>query len=82
MAHGLIPIVPREANIEIGPWGILLPSCDINAVRTAICAASAAPTAECRAKAEGVLKEVDAHYSVEYFRKSFKNALLTILRQC
>jgi hypothetical protein len=81
MAHGLIPVVPREANLDIGPWGIVLPSCDVAAIRDVISAASATPAAECSAKAEAVYKEVATRYSVEHFRQSVKNAVLTILRQ-
>jgi glycosyltransferase involved in cell wall biosynthesis len=79
MAAGLIPITPREANLDIGPGGILLPSNDVDAVVSTIRAASSLTPAECRQKAEAVLKEIVECYSVERFRESFKAAIRDIL---
>jgi hypothetical protein len=79
MAHGLIPIIPRESNIDVGDWGVLLPSSDVSSVRAAIRAAAAASAAQCRVKAAGVVAETGARYSAEHYRSSFRDAVLEIL---
>ena len=78
MAHGLIPILPETANIDLGAWGIPLPGCSALQIAETCSAASAIPAAECQSMAGQVIEETRARYSVEHFRRSFQNAVRNI----
>ncbi|MEK7751619.1 MAG: hypothetical protein AAB654_06850 [Acidobacteriota bacterium] len=79
MAHGLIPILPNSANIDVESWGVRLPRCDVDTIRTVIREAAGMPERECRRRAREMLAEVPESHSVERFRSSFKRAVETIV---
>jgi len=79
MAHGLIPILPDAANIDLGNWGVRLPHCDVPTIRSVIHEVAMMPEDECRHRARQVVAEISESYSVERFRSSFKRAVATIV---
>lgn len=81
MAHGLIPILPDTANIDLGPWGIPLPGCSSEQIAQTCRAASELSPAVCENMSRQVIAETQRHYSVEYFRASFTQAVRAILKE-
>jgi glycosyltransferase involved in cell wall biosynthesis len=79
MAHGLIPILPYAANIDLGDWGIHLTDCSIERVRSVCAEASEISDARARAMSEAVVLQMQQHYSIEAFRRNFRNAVSAIV---
>lgn len=79
MAHGLIPILPDVAHVDIEDWGIRLPDVDLETIRSVIVQASEMPVEQYRLRAQRVVEMTKETYSVESFRASFKEAVLKIL---
>lgn len=78
MAHGMIPMVPRSANL--GTDGVcLLPSVDVATLRGQIEAAVATPPDVCARTAEEVASLVVTNHSVHSFRQSLKRAVTELL---
>lgn len=81
MGHGLIPILPDDANIDLGEWALRLDDCNIETVRTIVMHASRIDPTVCRDMSHGAMREIGVKYSPERFRDSFKTAVTTLL-QC
>lgn len=81
MAHGLVPILPIEANIDLEDFGVPLPDCGIPAIRSVCADASCEEPAGLRRRAERVLEAVGTRYSPEAFRNAFKQAVVSIRDQ-
>jgi len=79
MAHGLIPILPDSANIDLEDWGVNLATTDVATIRAAVQLASQMSDLECRERASSVVSVTRQLYSVENFRKNLKDAVATIL---
>lgn len=79
MAYGLIPILPKTANIDLSEGGILLPDCKIETIHSIILVASSISTEECRKRAETVLRNTRTIYSVETFRNNLKESILRVI---
>lgn len=79
MAHGLIPILPVTANIDLEDWGYRIESLTVAAVRSVIVETSTASPDDCRRRAEKVLHATDTRYSPETFRRSFREAVRQII---
>lgn len=75
MGHGLIPILPDTANIDVGRWGIRLPDCDVETIRSIVTESAEMSVEESRQRAECVAQTTREDYSVENFREAFKNAV-------
>lgn len=79
MAHGLIPILPITANIDLEEWGILLPNIEPNTILSAIIRASEMTADECGRRAVSVMKKTRMIYSIDNFRLNFQMAVRSIL---
>jgi hypothetical protein len=79
MAHGLVPVLPDEANIDLEDWGVRLPDCAVDTLRDEVLRAGRMAPDECRDRAGRVVDATRQRYSVEYFRSSFKRAVADIL---
>lgn len=80
MAHGLIPIVPESANIDIGSWGIRLQDCSVLQIAATCAAVCEISASTCEAMAQATVAETLQKYSVENFRRSFKDAVQNALK--
>jgi len=80
MAHGLVPVLPDEANIDVAEWGIRLGDCKPDAIQTVAELAAAMPEDEYRERAEQGRYALDRVYSPERFRSDFSQAIEEILR--
>jgi hypothetical protein len=78
MAHGLVPVLPREANIDLLDFGLPLDTHDSGAVKQAMDAAALLPPAECCRRAMRAIEEARAHYSEEAFERRLREAVLEI----
>jgi hypothetical protein len=82
MGHGLIPILPDSANIDIEDrWGIRLEDCEIETIHSAIIRASQMTPEECHQKAEQVIQVVETNYTNAIFRNKFKDAVARIIEK-
>jgi glycosyltransferase involved in cell wall biosynthesis len=79
MAHGLIPIVPEAANINLDWWGVPLANCAPQRIAGTCLMASEIAAAECHAMSNAVIAETRQRYSIEHFRRSFQKAVQTIM---
>ena len=75
MAHGLIPILSEEANIDVGKWGIPLPDCRIDTLRSTLCRASRMETDSIRQLTAEVVEMTRNLYSVENFSRNIRQAI-------
>ena len=76
MAHGLIPILSDYANIDLHDWGIRIPELSVDCIRSLVLRYSNMEINECNIRSNKVLEVIKSNYSVENFRKSFKNAII------
>ena len=75
MHQGLIPIVSRESRIDTGDFGLTMPDCTVDGVRTSIREMSAR-SFEWLLNASGKARAATVEsYSVEGFRRNFKSAV-------
>jgi glycosyltransferase involved in cell wall biosynthesis len=81
MAHGLIPILPETANIDMGSWAIRLEDCEPETIRETMMAARRMSTEECRARSCAVAKEIREGYTVDIFRESIKSHVARAVEQ-
>jgi glycosyltransferase involved in cell wall biosynthesis len=80
MAHGLVPIMPREANIDIDTeWCFLLEDCQVKTIRETVIRASKMPAADIGRRSEYLARMTPDYYSVTRFRKNFKKAVNEIM---
>ena len=75
MAHGLIPILSEEANIDVGKRGVLLPDCRIDTIRSTISRVSKMEEAAIRKTTDEVVEETRRSYSAEKFRTDLRLAI-------
>jgi glycosyltransferase involved in cell wall biosynthesis len=79
MAHGIIPIISEETNIDIGEWGIPLPDCCIDTLRSSLILAGRLEIDLIRKmaiEAVGITKKL---YSIDNFRRNFRAAIEMIV---
>lgn len=76
---GLIPIVTREAGVDVGDFGILLPRADTQSIREALEQIQKMSTEELRARAYRAWSYARAHHTRATFRKTYEDFLNTIL---
>ena len=79
MGHGLIPILPNTANINMEDWGIVFPDCEVETIRSTVLKASTMQIDECRQRSARVQESTRRTYSVDNFRDNFKKAVIDIL---
>ena len=75
MAHGLIPILSDEANIDVGKWGIRITDCRIETLRSTLLRASGMETESIRLMTKEVVEEIRNLYSVENFNRNIRQAI-------
>jgi glycosyltransferase involved in cell wall biosynthesis len=79
MGHGMVPILPDSANIDLGDWGIRLADCDVETIYQTIRAVSTMDPSQCRLKADKVVETTRDSYSADNFRVSFRQAVADIV---
>ena len=75
MAHGLIPILSKEANIDIGTWGIPLPDCRIDTLRLTGLRASVMEMESIHRMTAEVVDVARNQYSAVNFYKNIRKAV-------
>jgi hypothetical protein len=81
MAHGLIPIVSREANIDTKEFGITLKENSIEEIISVVKEVSQKPDEWYREKSSLTLDEIRQSYTPEHFLKNMKDAILTVSKE-
>jgi glycosyltransferase involved in cell wall biosynthesis len=79
MGYGLIPVLPKNANISIKGFGISLYECTPQAIRESILKAAQMDAEECRKRSFMTMTEVQEEYSPERFRRNFSSAVQRIV---
>jgi glycosyltransferase involved in cell wall biosynthesis len=80
MHQGLVPLVSAESTVDAGENGILLPSCSLPDLTTAVRAASALTPEEVGRRSRLVQADARVHYTEENFVVSFRRAVEQILQ--
>jgi glycosyltransferase involved in cell wall biosynthesis len=79
MSHGLLPVLPDSANIDLDNWGLRLPDCGVISIQNTALQLSKMSDDECRNRAEAMLATVAVQYSSDAFRSAFKQAVTSIV---
>ena len=79
MWHGMVPILPDTANIDLEDWGIRIPDLSVEAIGRVVSEARQMDPIVCRERAEGVIGAARSKYTADRFRSAFKNAVTQIL---
>ncbi len=82
MAHGMIPIISEETNIDIGDWGIPILDCRSDALRSTVRLASVMEEDLIRKMSTEVVEMTRSQYSAANFsiniRKAFAQMMVSI----
>ena len=81
MAHGLIPILSREANIDIEDFGILLKDNTIEEIIDVVEDVSQKSAEWCKERARLVVKEINENYTEDKFLQNMKRAIWTVMQK-
>lgn len=80
MASGLVPLVTREAGIDTGGLGRLIPECTPECVRGLVLDAAGRDPAELAREADRVVAFTRTRYSEDAFRTAFRECLCAVLK--
>ena len=78
MHAGLIPLVSREASVDIGDFGVLLKDISVAEVTAAVQGLSALPAQELQRRAQASWQHVRQHHTREAFAQKFKTVIYEI----
>lgn len=81
MAHGLIPILSKEANIDVKNFGIIFKGNTIEEIINVVNEVSRKDVKWYEERSRLVLKEVAENYTEEKFLLNMKSAILTIIQK-
>jgi len=82
MHAGLIPLLTREASVDIDPeLGILLPDAGVETIRAATRALAARPAGELRAMALAAWQRARTVHTRERFREGYRAAAVSMLER-
>jgi glycosyltransferase involved in cell wall biosynthesis len=79
MVHGLIPVLPDSANIDLEDWGYRIETLTVADVKNAISLLNSNDVRDCRRRAEKVVRAARERYSPESFREGFRDAVERII---
>ena len=79
MWHGMIPILPDTANIDLEDWGIRIPDLSLEAISSVVDEVTRMEPMSCRERAERVKDAARSKYTADQFRFNFKNAVRQIV---
>jgi len=82
MAHGLIPILSDEANIDVGKWGIPLSDCRIDTLRSTVLYASVMGTDSIRQMTAEMVDVTRNQYSAVNFSMNMRKAIAGLTLSC
>jgi len=80
MAHGLIPILSKEANIDTKDFGITLTENTIAEIRSIVLEISQKPVDWYKNKSSLTIKEIEDYYSPNQFQGNMKSAIIKIIQ--
>lgn len=81
MAHGLIPILSKEANIEVKNFGVMFKENTVEEIIKVVNDVSHKPTKWYEERSRLVHNEISENYSEEKFILNMKNAIQTIFKR-
>jgi glycosyltransferase involved in cell wall biosynthesis len=79
MHAGLIPIVSREASVDVDGFGMVLEDCTIEAIQRAVQALAELPVEQLEARARKAWHYARTHHTREIFTREYRNAVSAIL---
>lgn len=79
MGHGLIPVLPESANIDLDDFGIRLQECTIGHIRETALETAQMSISECKKRSQLTLDTVRLAYTPERFNRSLKAAVQRIV---
>ena len=78
MHAGLIPIVSREASVDIDGFGFILKDCSIEAIKQAVQIVAGLPSEELEARARRSWDYARTHHTREIFAREYRKAIAEI----
>lgn len=81
MAHGLIPVLSREANIDTGNFGITLKENSVDEIISVVSELSQKPVAWYKERSSLTIEEVRTWYTPEQFLVNMKNAIDSVVKR-
>lgn len=82
MAHGMIPIISEESNIDTKECGVPLTDCSIGTLRSTVTRASGFDVAWIRRMAANTVEETRNQYSIGNFRRNMHQAICKLVDIC
>ena len=79
MHTGLVPIVNRETSVDVGDFGIMLPSSSVMDIVAGVRAFSGLPTNELLDRSRAAWEYVRAHHTREHFAECYRDAIDRLL---
>jgi glycosyltransferase involved in cell wall biosynthesis len=80
MAFGLIPILSRSNNINVGDLMFLIDNCKIESICKVAALASCLKAEDIKYKSDAIRSLIEKEYSVEKFRSKLRDAIERILK--
>ncbi len=80
MAHGLIPILSKEANIDTKDFGITLAENSVEEIISTVKVVSQKSSEWCKIQSDLTIREVQNHYLPEHFLNNMKDAIQIIVK--
>jgi glycosyltransferase involved in cell wall biosynthesis len=81
MQAGLIPIVSFESNVEVGDFGITLPSCSIDAIKRSVRQVCDMSATELKTRAFKAWRFCRAHHTREKFAENYNQVIKQIMSE-
>lgn len=79
MSHGLIPVLPDTAHIDLGDFGIRIADCSVEGIGSAVADCLSLSQEECTRRTSSIAQTIAVDYSPATFRSSFAAAVRSCL---
>lgn len=75
MHAGMIPLLSREASVDVGPAGVILPGNDIDTIRAEVQSLSSLPASALRQRVEATIGQAAGNHSRERFAQALADII-------
>ncbi len=79
MHAGLVPVVTREASVDLDGFGLEIPEATVESVRSSVAAMAAKPLDDLRGESLAAREHVRAHHTKETFARDHRRVMAGIL---
>ena len=79
MHAGLVPVVTREASVDLDGFGLEIPEATVESVRDSVAAMSAKPVDDLRGESFAAREHVRAHHTRRTFARDHRRVIAEVL---